>query len=104
YGADTIYQTYNIPVGVVEPPSELVVTQIEPEEITITLSGQRRFFFLSNEDDVKLILKPWQLKRGATPITLSSSNFTMPEGWTYESVEPRVITITLASKNQTESK
>jgi hypothetical protein len=96
--ARTVYRTYTIPVQSAELLSGLVVTQISPEEIAVTLSGQRKSFYFLGGDDVKLILKPWQLKEGKTTVRLSSSDFSIPESFEYENAEPREVRVTIASK------
>ena len=102
YGADTVYKTYEVPVETVEMPADLVVTQMIPDNIAVTLSGQRKFFYLTGTGDVRVILKPRQLKKGTTEITLLSSNFSIPEGLTYESAEPHEITVTIETKENGE--
>lgn len=95
--ARTAYRTYEIPVQSAELSSGLAVTQIEPERVALTLSGPRKSFYFLNKDDVTLILKPWQLKKGKTTIRLSSSDFSIPEALEFEDVEPHEVTVTIAS-------
>lgn len=104
YGAETIYKTFDVPVQTAEFSTGLVITQTDPKEIAVTLSGQRKLFYLTDKDEVKVILKPWQLQRGTTTITLLNSNFSTPEGLTYESAEPQVITVTVESSENAESR
>jgi diadenylate cyclase len=96
--ARIVYKAYNIPVHSSELLSDMEVTQIEPKEVEITLSGQRKSFYFLDEDDIKLILKPWQLKVGKSVITLSGSDFTIPEGLEYEDAVPREVAVTIASQ------
>ncbi len=96
--ARIVYRTYAIPVQSAELFSGLVVTQISPKEVSVTLSGQRKSFYFLDKDDVALILKPWQLKEGKTTVRLSDSDFTIPGGFEYENAEPREVTVTIASR------
>ena len=102
YGADVVYKTYEVPVEIAEIPADLAVTQMVPDNIAVTLSGQRKLFYLTGTADVRVILKPRQLKKGTTEITLLNSNFSIPEGLTYESAEPHEITVTIETKENGE--
>lgn len=96
--ANTVYKTYTIPVQGPELLSGMLITGIDPKEVEVTLSGERKSFYFLNEDDVKLILKPWQLKIGKSVVRLSGSDFTIPGGLEYEDAVPREITVTMTSK------
>jgi diadenylate cyclase len=96
--ARTVYRTYNIPVQSADLFSDLVVTQIEPESVEVTLSGQRKSFYFLGENDIKLNLKLWQLKAGKSIVRLLGSDFTIPEGLEYEDAMPREVAVTIASQ------
>ncbi len=96
----TVYRAFDIRVRSAELFSGLMVTQIEPENVTVTLSGQRKSFYFLGENDIKLHLKLWQLKAGRSTVRLSGSDFTIPEGLEYEYAVPGDITVTIASQTQ----
>jgi hypothetical protein len=96
--ANTIYQTYRVPVEHPVLTSGLVVTGINPEEISVTLSGQRKSFYFLDADEMRVTIKPWQLKSGETTVAISSSDCVIPEGLVFENAEPRYVTVTVASR------
>jgi uncharacterized protein (TIGR00159 family) len=95
-----VYRTYDISLRGAELFSGMMVTQIEPENVAVTLSGQRRSFYFLNEHDIKLNLKLWQLGTGKSTVRLSGSDFSIPEGLEYENASPRDVTVTIASQNR----
>jgi hypothetical protein len=96
----TVYRTYDIPLRSAELFSGLMVTHIEPENVAVTLSGQRKSFYFFNENDIKLNLRLWQLGAGKSTVRLSGSDFTIPEGLEYEYAAPRDVTVTIESQTQ----
>jgi len=95
----TVYRTFDVPVSSAELFTGLVVTQMEPEKVAVTLSGQRKSFYFLDEKDIRLNLKLWQLKAGRSMVRLSGSDFTIPEGLEYENAVPLDVEVTITSQN-----
>jgi diadenylate cyclase len=93
-----IYRTYRIPVEYGELTDNLMLSDLEPKEVEVTLSGQRKAFYFDNPNEIKLVLKPWMFKKGKNVITISSSNLTFPENLMLERVSPNRVLATAKPK------
>jgi diadenylate cyclase len=93
-----IYRTYRIPVEYGELTDNLVLSDLEPKEVEVTLSGQLKAFYFDNPNEIKLVLKPWMFKKGKNAITISSSNLTFPENLMLERVSPNRVLATAKQK------
>jgi diadenylate cyclase len=93
-----IYQTYTIPVDHGELPDNLVLTDLEPSTVAVTLSGQRKTFYFSDPKEIKLELKSWMFKNGINTISISNSDVSFPENLVLEKMEPNRVTVTVKQK------
>jgi len=95
-----IYRTYTVPIEHEQLSDSLVLSDLEPKEVEVTLSGQRKTFYLSNTNEIKLTLKPWAFKKGENTIAISTSNLSFPENLVLEKVEPNRIIAIVKQKSQ----
>jgi diadenylate cyclase len=96
--AKIINRTYWIPVEHGVLPNNLVLTDLEPKQVEVTLSGQRKTFYFSDSKEIRLDLKPWVFKKGDNFITLSRSSFSIPENLVLEKIEPDRVVATVKQK------
>jgi diadenylate cyclase len=94
----TIYQTYSIPVEHGELSDNLVLTDLEPSKVEVTLSGQRKTFDLSNAKEIRLVLKQWVFKKGKNAINISPSDLVFPDNLVLEKLEPNRVVATVKQK------
>ncbi len=97
--AKTINRTYPVAVVPAELADNLILTDLEPKQVEVTVSGQRKAFYFSNPNEIRLDLKRWVLKKGGNSITLSRSDFSVPENLLFEKVEPSRIVATVVQKS-----
>lgn len=88
YESKVVYQTYQVPVEYGELADDLVLTKLEPPIVNVTLSGQRKTFYLSNSKAIRVELKPWMFKKGDNTISISSSDLSFPDNLVLEKLEP----------------
>jgi diadenylate cyclase len=93
-----IDRTYSVPVEYGGLPDSLILTDLEPKHVEVTISGQRKTFYFSNSKEIRLDLKPWMFKKGENSISISHSNFSIPENLVLERVEPNRIIATVKQK------
>jgi uncharacterized protein (TIGR00159 family) len=92
--------TVHVPIEYTAPAASLVVTQITPLVIEVTLSGPRRAFYFLKGHQPRLLLKLLSLEAGTRHIGLSPSNFTFPKEISIDSIEPRHVTVRIESRAQ----
>ena len=61
YGSAIVYKTFSIPVSYVGLPRGFAATKVDPDEITLVLSGQRRDFYFVGQEDIKVTLRLFHL-------------------------------------------
>jgi diadenylate cyclase len=98
-----IYRTFDVPVEHGELPDSLVVTDLEPSKVEVTLSGQRKTFYFSNSKEIKLELKPWEFKKGKNAIAISGSDLSFPDNLVLEKLEPSRVIATVKQKSAREN-
>ncbi len=101
--AAIVYRSYAIPVEFSQLPEQIRIVRVEPSEVEVTLSGQRKSFFLFRSDRIRMQIKPWNLKAGTKEVKLSDSDFIYDGNFVIENVEPREILLQIedrATQNQ----
>jgi diadenylate cyclase len=94
YESKVIYHTYHVQVEYAQLPDNLILTRLEPDSVNVTLSGQRKTFYFSGPQEIRLELKPWVFKKGENAIRISSSDLSFPDNLVLENIEPsRVIAV-----------
>ena len=92
------YRTYLLPVSYENAPAGMEVERIEPAEIEVTFSGQRRAFWFVGNDQLNAKVKLLPDSRGTVRKTITRSEIDSPEGLTLESVEPNQVAVHLRRK------
>jgi diadenylate cyclase len=98
-----INRTYSVPVEHGELSDSLVLNDLEPKRVEITLSGQRKTFYFSDSKEIRLDLKPWVFKKGENFIAISHSDFSIPENLVLEKIEPDRVLATVTQKSVREN-
>ncbi|HEX9830035.1 MAG TPA: diadenylate cyclase [Bacteroidota bacterium] len=92
------YRTYLLPVSYENAPAGMEVERIEPAEIEVTFSGQRRAFWFVGNAQLNVNVKLLPESRGTVRKTITRSEIVSPEGLTLESVEPNQVAVHLRRK------
>lgn len=98
YGSKVVYKTFTIPVEFAEIPAPLVLAEMDPKEVEVTLSGPRRAFYFLDRDKVHLQLKTFQIKEGVRMLRIAGSDVMVPENIVIENIEPSRVQIRLEPK------
>jgi diadenylate cyclase len=96
--SNIIYRTFSVPVEHAELPPNLSLTRLDPKQVEVTFSGQRKSFYFINDSELELVLKPWRFEVGRNVINLSSSDLSFPESLVLEKVEPSHVIATVEEK------
>ncbi|MDO8644796.1 MAG: diadenylate cyclase [bacterium] len=100
YESKLVHKTFIIQVEYPELTSDLVVSEIDPNEVQATFSATRNAFHFINQQDIRLSLKLLKAKEGTRTFTISESNFTFPENVVLESVSPRYVQVRIDKKEE----
>ena len=98
YGAQTVQRTFEIPVSYGPLPSTLTVVDVEPAQVAVTLSGQRKAFAFLRPDDIKVVLQLWEARKGKTRFTITSRDLSYPPGLDLEEVQPHQVLLNIERK------
>ncbi|MCI0706693.1 MAG: diadenylate cyclase [Ignavibacteriae bacterium] len=93
------YRTYMLPVTYEDAPAGMAVEEIDPQEIEVTFSGQRRSFWFVDNGQLKVTVKLLPNSRGIVRRTITRSEIVLPEGLTLENIQPNQVTLRLGRKN-----
>jgi len=104
YGSKLVYKTYTVPIEYSALPTGLTVEEITPKEIEVSFSGPRRAFYFFNTNEVKVILKLWNVKEGRHSFKIAKSYLSFPQGIGLENLEPSVVRVNIAALAGTEKK
>jgi uncharacterized protein (TIGR00159 family) len=104
YGSKLVYKTYTVPIEYSALPTGLTVEEIAPKEIEVSFSGPRRAFYFFNINEVKVILKLWNVKEGRHSFKIAKSYLSFPQGIGLENLEPSVVRVNIAALAGTEKK
>ncbi len=99
YGAETTYKSFRINIPYPNLPTTWVVKEIEPQELKITLRGNRRALYLIKMEDIKFNLD-LKLIEQSQDLKLHADNFNIPEDIDLENIEPANIRIILNRKKK----
>lgn len=96
--AQPVERTFSIPVSYGLVPNTLTVTRMQPETVKVTLTGRRKDFGLGKTHGIKLVLDLSGATRGRNPILIEPRDLTFPAELNLEAIEPRHVTIDLATR------
>lgn len=92
------YRTYALPVKYENLSAKLVIQELEPYEIEITLSGPRRAFYFFNQNRINISLNLSGAKKGVIKRTITRSDVSSPEGLFIENIQPNQISLHISEK------
>jgi diadenylate cyclase len=101
YRSQTIYRTFEVPVGFNLLPAALAVTDCEPSEVAITLGGQRKDFGFVQPSDIRLAFNLLNASRGSRTLYVTVRDLTFPQALQLEDIEPRQVRIQIGTKPAT---
>jgi uncharacterized protein (TIGR00159 family) len=89
------YRTLRVPVELGQLPAGLVVDDVQPQSVEVTVSAPRRSLWFVSPADVRLSLRTWELEQGLRTLSIGPSDLTLPEGLTFENAKPRQVEVVL---------
>jgi len=94
----TVQRTFEVPVNYGPLPSTLTVANVEPAEVAVTLSGQRKAFAFLRPYDIKVVLQLWEARKGRHRFTTTSRDLSYPPGLELEGVQPGQVLLDIERK------
>jgi len=104
FGSETVYKTITLPIQFTELPPNISITSVIPQQVDITISGQRKSLYFLNDKNIKMHLKTLHLKKGVHTLRLSSSDITLPKSASLEILKPDRIKIEVKSTETKQDK
>jgi uncharacterized protein (TIGR00159 family) len=101
YRSQSIYRTFEVPVGFNLLPAALAITACDPSEVAVTLAGQRKDFGFLRPSDVRLAFDLLDASPGTRTLFVTVRDLTFPNGLELEDIEPRQVRIRISSKPAT---
>ncbi|MBI5582557.1 MAG: DNA integrity scanning protein DisA nucleotide-binding domain protein [Deltaproteobacteria bacterium] len=98
YGSQTVHRNFEIPVGFSALPGHLTVAGIDPKRVRVSLSGHRRAFAFLRQEDIKLELNLWDIRKGRHPLAITTRALAYPPGLEIEDIEPRRVEVRIEDK------
>jgi diadenylate cyclase len=98
YGSQVVHRDFEVPVGFSALPGNLTVTGIDPARVRVSLSGHRRAFAFLRQEDVKLELNLWDIRKGRHPLAITTRTLSYPPGLEIEDIEPRRVEVRIEDK------
>jgi diadenylate cyclase len=92
------YESFMIPIEYESIPSHLVVQGSQPGNVEITLSGPKRSFYFFSHSNIRATIKLFDARVGRIKIGLTRTNFSVPDGFVLENIQPREISVMLSEK------
>lgn len=89
------YKSFTIPVEYAELPADLKLTEIVPNELTITLSGPKRSFYLRNKEEIRLFLQLFNIGPGVRYINISRNDLVCPRDLSVVDIEPNQVKVSI---------
>jgi hypothetical protein len=76
------------------------ITEVNPKEIKVELTGSRKDFFFYNSNDIKAYIKVPDAVVGKNVVNISKTDFIIPKNLVLERIQPISINISLKKKEQ----
>lgn len=97
-GSKSAYRTITVPVEYSVLPSSLTVTEIDPVQVDVSLSGPQRAFYFLSKKKIKVFVKLWNLREGTWQARISKSDLSLPKNLVVENIEPPAIRVVVHRK------
>lgn len=94
-GSKVVEVTYQVPVQLENLPSQFELESIQPTEVTLLLTGQRRDLYLFDPRKLKVTIDASMAELGRRTFTLSEQNVRYPKDLTLKDVDPSVVRISV---------
>lgn len=94
HGSKVIYKSYAIPIQYPELPQPLVMRDVTPRTVEVTIRGPRKEFYFLRHDRLQVTVEP-RAKVGSQTIRLSPQNISVPDKTVLESFDPKTITFSI---------
>lgn len=98
YGSQVVQRDFEVPVGFSALPGHLTVAGIDPVRVRVSLSGHRRAFAFLRQEDVKLELSLWDIRKGRHQMAITTRALSYPPGLEIEDIEPRRVEVRIEDK------
>lgn len=92
------YESFMVPLEYESIPSHVVMQESRPSEVEVTLSGPKRSFYFFNRSKIKATVKLFDAETGRNKIELTRSNFSIPDGFLLENIQPREVSVMISEK------
>lgn len=89
------YRSYRVPIEYTNLSEKLVVTEIIPGTVEVTLSGPRRYFYFIGSNRIRIVLNMVNQEEGFVIKSIQKSNLTFPEKLALEGVAPPKVKLVL---------
>jgi hypothetical protein len=97
-----IYKSFEVPIKHTQMASEYKITEMVPEEVTVTLLGPRRAFYFFNKNELDLLLKTSDFKEGTKTIRISESSLSIPKSMSLENITPSEVEVRIEKSSSDE--
>ena len=94
HGAKWVYKTYSVSVRHPAIPEGLVLKSIQPKEVDITFSAQRRAFYFFSGKKINLDIR-FDMKPGEIRVRVLNSHVAAPKNLNLETIDPREVIVRL---------
>lgn len=95
-GSKIVEATYRVPVQLENVPTTLLVEGIQPPEVSLTLTGQRRAFYLFDPRDLKVTVDASLVEMGRRTFNISEQNVRYPKkDLTLQGLSPSALRISV---------
>jgi diadenylate cyclase len=103
--SQVVGRSFEIPVTYGLLQSNLVVSNIAPASVRVTLTGQRRDFDFLNQNTIRVSLQLWDVTKGRRHLTvpITSRDLSYPESLNLEDIEPRQVTLDITERPPAET-
>ncbi|MDP3919431.1 MAG: diadenylate cyclase [Candidatus Omnitrophota bacterium] len=103
YGSKQTYRTFTVPVSYPPMKAALVMAEVKPDKVYVTLGGPRSSFFFLAPKKIKFIVSP-EAKKGTQKVRIYPSDFEFPKDLTMEVLAPQEIEFRIADRPAPENK
>lgn len=101
YRSQTIQRAFEVPVNFNLLPSALAIARCTPQDVMVTLAGQRKDFGFLKASDIKLSFDLLDARPGERTFPVTVRNLSFPESLELEDIEPRQVQVQITSKPST---
>jgi len=90
YGGKQTYKTFTVPVSYPPIKADLVMAEVKPDKVYVTLGGPRNAFFFLSPNSIKFEVQP-EAQMGIQKVRIYPSDFEFPKELSMEVLAPQEI-------------